>query len=171
MIDVSLRLGILSLLRDLRARFGISVLYITHDVATARYIGEGGLVYVMYQGEIVEHGPIDTVIGGPLHPYTQCLFSAVPVMRGLEEVGPDRLEPTAGPEAVARESLDHSCSFSPRCPFATDRCHAEHPDLVADHADGAHSHACWYPEARHVVARPVKVEITAPARSIADPVQ
>ncbi|MBR7835001.1 ABC transporter ATP-binding protein, partial [Actinospica durhamensis] len=70
MIDVSMRLGILSLLRDLRTRLGIGLVFITHDVATARYLGDGGELHVIYRGEVVERGPVDTVIQSPTHPYT-----------------------------------------------------------------------------------------------------
>ncbi|GAA2863034.1 hypothetical protein GCM10020220_060350 [Nonomuraea rubra] len=68
MIDVSLRLGILALLKDLRERLGVSVLFITHDVATARYIGADGELYVIYRGQVVERGPVDTIIADPRAP-------------------------------------------------------------------------------------------------------
>lgn len=150
MIDVSMRLGILSLLRDLRERLGISLVFITHDVATARYLGEGGQLHVIYRGEVIERGPVETVIQTPVHPYTQCLLSAVPVLKGLEEPGPDRLQP--------REMLDvkvetPGCLFEPRCPFATDLCRTQHPELRAETVDGADvEHACFHPQVRRVAA-------------------
>jgi peptide/nickel transport system ATP-binding protein len=150
MIDVSMRLGILSLMRDLRERLGISLVFITHDVATTRYLGEGGELHVIYRGEVVERGPVETVIQSPVHPYTQCLLSAVPVLKGLEEPGPDRLAP--------RDMLDASvetpgCLFEPRCPFATEQCEAEHPDLSAETIDGVDAHhACFHPQVRSVAA-------------------
>jgi peptide/nickel transport system ATP-binding protein len=156
MIDVSMRLGILGLLRDLRERLGISLVFITHDVATARYVGEGGELHVIYRGEVIEHGRTDTVIQAPVHPYTQCLLSAVPIMRGLEEPGPDRL--------VQRAQRDErvetpGCLFEPRCPFATSRCRTEHPVLTdpappaddGNAAPGGHLHACHHPAPRRVV--------------------
>ena len=94
MIDVSLRLGILQLLRDLRDAVGVSLLFITHDIATARYVGHGGQLCVIYRGAVVEQGDTDTVIQHPAHPYTQCLLSAIPVMRGIELPGPERVVPT-----------------------------------------------------------------------------
>ena len=161
MIDVSMRLGILSLLRDLRARLGISLVFITHDVATARYVGDDGELHVIYRGEVVERGLTDEVILAPVHPYTQCLLSAVPIMRGLEEPGPDRTAPTA---ALDERAATPGCLFQPRCPFARDQCAEKHPVLVplgagpvdvlaAGAADTAseHVHACFYPEARRVV--------------------
>jgi oligopeptide/dipeptide ABC transporter ATP-binding protein len=148
MIDVSLRLGILKLLRELRSSLGVSVLFITHDVATARYVGAEGELHVIYRGEIIEHGPTETVIAEPVHPYTQCLLSAIPVLHGLEQPGPDRLEPT---EPLSEAQSDTGCLFAARCPFATDRCRTEHPTL--GHAgDTLQSHACFYPERRNVIA-------------------
>jgi peptide/nickel transport system ATP-binding protein len=146
MIDVSLRLGILNLLRELRETVGVSVLFITHDVATARYIGSDGELYVIYRGEIVERGPTETVIANPVHPYTQCLLSAIPVLHGLEEPGPDRLVPNESDDVS-----DTGCLFAARCPFATDRCRDEHPVLGHD-GDTAQSHACFHPRQRRVVA-------------------
>ena len=147
MIDVSMRLGILGLLRDLRTRLGISLLFITHDVATARYVGDGGELHVIYRGEVVERGATDDVIQAPVHPYTQCLLSAVPIMRGLEEPGPDRLVPLA---ALDEKAEANGCLFAPRCPFATERCQADHPVLTPVGDRGQH-HACFHPKARRVV--------------------
>lgn len=150
MIDVSLRLGILRLLRDLRDRLGISLLFITHDIATARYVGQGGELYVIYRGSVVEHGGTDTVIQRPVHPYTQCLLSAIPVLRGLEKPAPQRVAPTSPPE-------DHpeppGCLFQPRCPFATPKCRSHVPPL-RHLGETEQEHACLYPERRAVVAVP-----------------
>jgi oligopeptide/dipeptide ABC transporter ATP-binding protein len=150
MIDVSLRLGILKLLRDLRADLGVSVLFITHDVATARYVGADGELYVIYRGEIVERGPTETVIADPVHPYTQCLLSAIPVLHGLERPGPDRLEPT---EPLSEAQPDTGCLFAARCPFATDHCHTDHPTLTQA-GDTLQHHSCFYPQRRNVIAVP-----------------
>ena len=76
MLDVSIRLGILNLVRDLKEREQIAFLYITHDLASARYVSDE--VYVMYRGRIVEHGPTDDVLHDPLHAYTKLLLTAVP---------------------------------------------------------------------------------------------
>jgi peptide/nickel transport system ATP-binding protein len=164
MIDVSMRLGILGLLRDLRSRLGISLVFITHDVATARYVGDGGELHVIYRGEVVERGLTDDVILTPVHPYTQCLLSAVPIMRGLEEPGPDRTAPT---RALDERTETPGCLFEPRCPFSTEACFTTRPVLVPLGGDGAgesesvgspdlvgsaeHQHACLHPAARRVV--------------------
>jgi len=153
MIDVSLRLGILSLLSDLRSRLGISVVFITHDVAAARYVAPKGTVCVIYRGEIVEYGATDAIIASPVHPYTQALLSAMPVLRGLEDPGPDRYIPAQ--DLDLRLDDEGGCLFRARCRFATDRCAQEHPPLVTVD-EGRRLHACFYPEARHVVAVPIE---------------
>jgi peptide/nickel transport system ATP-binding protein len=76
MLDVSVRLGILNLLNDMKKELGLALLYITHDIATARYVAED--IMVMYAGQIVEWGPMGSVLGNPWHPYTRLLLSAVP---------------------------------------------------------------------------------------------
>jgi peptide/nickel transport system ATP-binding protein len=97
MLDVSIRIGILNLMLDLKARRGIAFLYITHDLASARYVADE--VLVMYAGQIVEQGPTDAVLLDPLHAYTKLLLSAVPdpkagpgreqlAARASREVGP-----------------------------------------------------------------------------------
>jgi len=151
MIDVSLRLGILDLLRRLRSELGVSILFITHDVATARYVGADGELYVIYRGQIIEHGATDKVIANPVHPYTQCLLSAIPVMHGLEEPGVDRLEPT---EPLSELQAEGGCLFASRCPFVAERCRAERPQLMPV-GDSGHEHACFFPEVRRVVATPI----------------
>jgi peptide/nickel transport system ATP-binding protein len=76
MLDVSVRLGILNLLNDMKHKLGLAVLYITHDLATARYVAED--LMVMYAGQIVEWGETESVLRNPQHPYTRLLLSAVP---------------------------------------------------------------------------------------------
>jgi oligopeptide/dipeptide ABC transporter ATP-binding protein len=168
MIDVSLRLGILALLKDLRERLGVSVLFITHDVATARYIGDDGELYVIYRGQVVERGPVDTVIADPVHPYTQALLSAIPVLHGLEEPGEHPVVPL---ESLDESQADEGCLFARRCPFRGERCASERPLLrvierseSTDRRSGEaglrtegvpQEHACFYPERRSVIARPM----------------
>lgn len=150
MIDVSLRLGILALLRRLRAELGVAVMFITHDVATARYVGADGEIYVLYRGQVVERGPVDTVIGSPVHPYTQSLLSAIPVLRGLEAPGPEAVLPRAGLDATHEPA---GCLFADRCPFVQPDCEQSRPALV-EGEEAKHLHACLHPRARRVVAVP-----------------
>ena len=168
MIDVSLRLGILQLLRDLRTQLGVAVVFITHDVATARYVGHGGELYVLYRGTVVERGPADALIAGPVHPYTQSLLSAVPVLRGLELPAAERVTPR-GPLDEQLEAP--GCLFEPRCPFAEPGCRDQPPPLLQldDGAppDQPHAHACLHPSRRSVVPVPAVTgnSADAPERS------
>ncbi|MFD7866833.1 ABC transporter ATP-binding protein [Streptomyces sp. NPDC059783] len=140
MLDVSIRLGILNLLKDLKDRFHLAILYITHDIASARYFADTTLV--MYAGRIVEGGDSETVTQRPAHPYTQLLIASAPHPdragddednEGGEENGtgepPSLIDPPAG------------CRFHPRCPKAMERCRTELPPRF-DLADGQWA-ACW----------------------------
>ena len=123
MLDVSIRIGILNLMSELRKREGVSFLYITHDVASARYIADR--VLVMYAGHLVEEGPTEDVIQRPKHPYTQLLLSAVPDPRATLGLA-DTTDAGEPPKVVDPEE---GCRFRGRCPFAIARCHAETPRL------------------------------------------
>jgi oligopeptide/dipeptide ABC transporter ATP-binding protein len=147
MIDVSMRLSILALLKDLRERLGVSLLFITHDIATARYIGDDGELYVLYRGQVVERGLTDSVISAPVHPYTQSLLSAIPVLHGLERPGLERVVPT---EALDERHADVGCLFARRCPFRTERCESERPALVHG-TETDHERACFHPRRRDVI--------------------
>ena len=166
MIDVSLRLGILALLKDLRERLGVSVLFITHDVATARYIGGDSELFVIYQGQVIERGAVDTIIADPVHPYTQSLLSAIPVLHGLEQPGPHPVIPV---EPVGGAQPGEGCLFAPRCPFRQDRCESERP-LLQVTAGVPQEHACFFPERRDVIARPTGDVLSDPmSDSVKDP--
>ena len=95
MLDVSVRLGILNLLNDMKRQLGLALLYITHDIATARYVAED--IMVMYAGQIVEWGDMEAVLGNPQHPYTRLLLSAVP--------DPDKRFSDAGAELDQIETI------------------------------------------------------------------
>ncbi|MCR6688319.1 ABC transporter ATP-binding protein [Cellulomonas sp.] len=134
MLDVSIRLGILNLLRDLRDRLHIAILYITHDIASARYFADRTMV--MYAGRVVEQGDSEAVTQDPKHPYTQLLISSAPDpddldarARGARGEAPSLVRPPAG------------CRFNPRCPFATDVCRTEVPPLLP--AGEGREAACW----------------------------
>jgi len=123
MLDVSLRAGILNLLKKLRDQLGISILYITHDIGSARYISDR--VYVMYKGKIVESGLRDEVITDSSHPYTMALILASIGIEGrVSEVLGERIFNTEDVENI------RGCNFSPRCKFAKDICRTEDPPLV-----------------------------------------
>jgi peptide/nickel transport system ATP-binding protein len=125
MLDVSIRIGILNLMLDLKEREDIAFLYVTHDLASARYIADE--ILVMYAGQIVEQGPVDDVLGDPLHPYTRLLLSAVPdPAAGLEAT---RIEP--GAHGTAAVDPVEGCRFLSRCPIAVAACSRITPALVA----------------------------------------
>jgi peptide/nickel transport system ATP-binding protein len=124
MLDVSIRLGVLNLILELKEERNLGFLYITHDLASARYVADE--ILVLYAGQIVERGPTDKVLLEPLHPYTQLLLSAVPNPGTglLTEELPERKETVfASPEADA-------CRFVDRCPFAFETCGSVAPQLV-----------------------------------------
>jgi peptide/nickel transport system ATP-binding protein len=123
MLDVSIRIGILNLMSELREREGVSFLYITHDVASARYIADR--VLVMYAGHLVEEGPTEDVLQRPKHPYTQLLLSAVPDPRAELGVA-DKTDVGEPPKVI---DPGEGCRFRGRCPFAIARCETETPLL------------------------------------------
>jgi len=123
MLDVSIRIGVLNLMSELREREGVSILYITHDVASARYVADR--VLVLYAGHLVEEGPTDDVIQRPRHPYTQLLLSAVPdPTAALRQA--DTIDVGEPPRVVEPKE---GCRFQPRCPYAIARCETETPRL------------------------------------------
>jgi len=135
-LDVSIRTGVMNLMLELREKFNISFLYITHDLAVARYMCNR--IAVMYLGKIVEMGATEEIIQNPQHPYTKALISAVPI--------PD--------PSIRRETLELKggvtkpinpaprCRFFERCPLATPRCESsDHPPLVEK--SNGHKVACY----------------------------
>ncbi|MCP2245117.1 ABC transporter ATP-binding protein [Lentzea aerocolonigenes] len=132
MLDVSIRLGVLNLLLDLKERLKLAVLYITHDIASARYFADE--TFVMYGGQIVEGGDSESVTQRPAHPYTQLLIESAP--------DPERsvVALDAPPEEVAAVST--GCRFAPRCPKVQSRCWTEAPPRTEVDSYG-HWAACW----------------------------
>ena len=135
MLDVSIRIGLLNLMTKLRDEEGVSILYITHDIASARYVADR--LIVMYAGQIAESGPIEEVLASPKHPYTQLLLSAVPDPRAPLGVAAeaDQGEP---PKVIDPAP---GCRFRWRCPLAIDTCERVTPvltELVPGHAAACH---------------------------------
>jgi len=125
MLDVSVRIGILDLLFKMRDKHGISFIYITHDLVTARYICDR--IAIMYLGNIVEIGPTEEIINHPRHPYTQALITAVPVPDPTAKV-PEL--PIKGYVPVAPEDTIRGCSFALRCPYGKKNCRSEKPQMI-----------------------------------------
>ena len=115
MLDVSIRAGVLNMMANLREQEGVSILYITHDIASARYVADR--VVVMYAGHLVETGPTEAVLQGPKHPYTQLLLSAVADPREkVQSISADSGEP---PKVI---NPSEGCRFRWRCPYAIEKC-------------------------------------------------
>jgi peptide/nickel transport system ATP-binding protein len=136
MLDASIRAEILQLLKDLIKKYDLTYLYITHDLASARYIGDR--IAIMYLGKIVEYGPVGRVIDNPKHQYTAILVSAVPIpdptlthtRRAPVGEVPSPINPPSG------------CRFHTRCPYADEKCRLEEPPFKEVEKD--HFAACWH---------------------------
>ncbi len=137
MLDASIRVGILNLLLELRRKYNLTLLYITHDLAQVRYIGDD--LAIMYLGKIVELGKVDEVMENPMHPYTQALLSNVPI--------PDptikRRKIMIKGEIPNPINLPPGCRFHPRCLYAQSICKEKEPKLVKVNEN--HYVACHFP--------------------------
>ncbi len=136
MLDASIRAEILQLLKDLIKKYDLTYLYVTHDLASARFIGDR--IGIMYLGKIVEFGPIGRVIDNPKHQYTAILVSAVPIpdptlthtRRAPVGEVPSPINPPSG------------CRFHTRCPKADEKCRVEEPQF--EEVEKEHYVACWH---------------------------
>ncbi len=143
MIDMSLRSSILNIFQRLQDDMGIAYMFITHDVALARYFARDYRTMVMYAGKVIELGPTEAVVDHPLHPYTRMLCEAVP--------DPDpanrhalRLVPKAS-DLPDLTQPDTGCRFRARCPFETSQCSNEVP-ILRTLGEGGHWVACHHAE-------------------------
>jgi peptide/nickel transport system ATP-binding protein len=135
-LDKSVEAQVLNLLQDLKAEFGLTYVFISHDLNVVRYMSDR--VMVMYLGRVAEIGPVEELYANPRHPYTRALLSAMPSMdpdRRTQEAPiagdpPNPINPPAG------------CRFHTRCPFAEDVCGKTVPTLTGTRADPAHRVAC-----------------------------
>ena len=134
MLDVSVRAGVLNVFRDVRARLGLTAIYISHDLALVRYVCERTIV--MYLGRIVEDGPTEDIVRDPLHPYTKALVAAVPVPHPDQSHAPLPI----GRGAPDSRNPPSGCTFRDRCPAAHARCAAEAPGPTRLGARIVHCH-------------------------------
>jgi peptide/nickel transport system ATP-binding protein len=136
MADVSVRALLLDLMNQLKEVYNLTYLFITHDLATAKYICDR--IGIMYLGRVVEIGPLVDVYSNPVHPYTRALMAAVPV--------PDpnfrRTEPLPRGEIPSPINPPPGCHFHPRCPIAQDICRKETPEMLPVSENPEHRAAC-----------------------------
>ena len=134
MLDVSIRAEMLELMKELQKKYNISFIYITHDLATAKYFGQR--IAILYLGKIVETGPINQVLENPKHPYTQALIDAIsePDPKNLHREKKIRIK-----ESIKTEHVG-GCRFKARCPYVIEKCSIE-PDL--EEIEQEHYSACY----------------------------
>lgn len=136
-LDVSIQAQIVNLLREIQGETGLSFMFVTHDVAVARYVGHR--VAVMYLGSVVEILPADSLPDAAEHPYTKALLSAVPSMNPHAKSERIILQGEV-PSPIDKPS---GCAFSTRCAFAMDICRSERPVLkIANKSLNGHEVAC-----------------------------
>jgi peptide/nickel transport system ATP-binding protein len=164
MLDVSIRAGVLNMMARLREEEGVSLLYITHDLASARYVADR--IIVMYAGHQVECGPADAVLSQPRHPYTQLLLSAAPDPR---EEPVDIPADSGEPPRVINPA--QGCRFRQRCPLAIEECARVTPPLSP--VEPGHHVACHVAAADVEANRPPRlafsVKIASAASSVTAP--
>jgi oligopeptide/dipeptide ABC transporter ATP-binding protein len=133
-LDVTIQAQYLRLLREIQQETGLSLIFITHDFGIVAKMCDR--VMVMYAGRVVESGSVRDIFNNPSHPYTQALLSSVPKM----EERPDRLFSIQG-QPPALWDLPEGCRFTPRCPYATERCQREYPPsyMIGE----GHTADCW----------------------------
>ncbi len=153
MVDASLRATILKSLSNLNQQFGISFIYITHDLTTAYQVSEN--IIVLYRGAVAEAGDVERVVQEPQHPYTQLLIGSIPL--------PDPKRPWAAakPPAGIGTPTDESCKFTDRCPFAMPMCIEKEPPLFR--TDPRRAAACYLYRDAPSIAREELTSIFADA--------
>ena len=120
-LDVTIQAQILELVKELRQKLGMAIIWITHDLGVIAGIADR--VMVMYGGQVVEQGPVRAVFSAPQHPYTRALLRTIPKLHGPRDA---RLEAISGQPPIL-SAPPTSCPFRPRCPHAFDRCATENP--------------------------------------------
>ncbi|MCY4062627.1 MAG: ABC transporter ATP-binding protein [Chloroflexi bacterium] len=137
MVDVSIRIGILQMMMDLRDRLDVTIVFITHDLALAKYFAWDGRIGVMYLGRLVEIGRTQEIIRDPQHPYTRVLLSAIP------EPDPEKTRSKQHIQLRSEDiprltELPPGCSFHPRCPwYMAEVCDQEVPELSVSFQSGS----------------------------------
>ena len=157
MVDASLRATILDALRTMHLEYGISIIYITHDLATAYQISDN--IVVLYRGAVIEAGDVDLVVKQPRHPYTQLLISSIPLASAARTWTAENGPSAAGLQPAGRAG----CKFADRCPHATSACLQAAPPLF--HTDRYRAVSCYlYQSAPILAADELGKALAEPAR-------
>jgi peptide/nickel transport system ATP-binding protein len=134
-IDASLKMNIVNLFKELKDKYKVSFIYITHDLSTAYYIADN--IATLYRGVLIEYGPAKDIMDTPAHPYTHLLMTAIP------RVGDKWQEDVALPDMEDKEYAATCCRFAARCPYADDRCKQTVPPMVQ--INEKRKVLCYYP--------------------------
>ena len=124
-LDVSIQAQVINMLKNLQDELGLTYLFIAHDLSVVKYISDR--VIVMYLGNIVEQAPAEELYANPLHPYTKALLSSIPVAD--PDVAKSRVRIPIKGEIPSPINPKERCQFADRCPYATERCHKEMPEM------------------------------------------
>jgi len=121
-IDASMKMNIVNLFKELKDKYNVSFIYITHDLSTAYYVSD--YIATLYRGCLIEYGAAAEIMDAPAHPYTELLMNAVP------RVGDKWSEDLVLPDLEENEYSITYCKFAPRCPYATDECRQSRPEMT-----------------------------------------
>ncbi len=135
MIDASMKMNIVNLFKELKDKYNISFIYITHDLSTAYYVSD--YIATLYRGSLIEYGPSKEIMENPAHPYTELLMNSVP------RVGVKWDDDIALPDMEDKEYSISYCKFAPRCSYATDECRKARPAMRE--FDGKRKVLCYHP--------------------------
>jgi len=138
MIDASLRMNIVNIFKNLKEQYGISFVYITHDLSTAYYVSD--YIATMYKGSMIEFGDAQEILKNPSHPYTELLLDSIPKI-GDKWTAKDRLNMSDAENKVVTED---GCKFAQRCPYVQEKCTQPLTDMI-ELADGKHRVLCCKP--------------------------
>ena len=135
MIDASMKMNIVNLFKSLKEKYGISFIYITHDLSTAYYVSD--YIATLYRGTLIEYGGSREIMDHPAHPYTRLLMDSVP------RIGVKWEEEVAMPDIETKEYLLGGCKFAPRCGYATEECRKACPEM--QYLENGRKVLCFHP--------------------------
>lgn len=134
-IDASMKMNIVNMFKELKDKYNVSFIYVTHDLSTAYYVSD--YIATLYRGCLIEYGNAKEIMDYPAHPYTELLMNAVP------RVGEKWNQDLVMPDTEDKEYAITYCKFAPRCPYATDECRKSRPDMKE--LDGGRKVMCYHP--------------------------